>query len=72
MKIIVKAVAALMSGGWYAFIGCFGAFLGEAEADVWKSVLDYTYFDADNGYFKDYPERRGESLVKRIWRVMKS
>lgn len=66
---IVKGISSFIKGGWYALIGTAGGFVGEAIADVWKQVLDYAWFDDENGYLKDYPDRKNESLGKRLWRI---
>lgn len=70
-KILVKGVSSFVSGGWFALIGACGAFLGESGANVIKNVADYVYFDAENGYLKDNPGKENESVVKRLWEVIK-
>lgn len=70
-KILVKGVSSFVSGGWFALIGACGAFVGEAGANVIKNVADYVWFDAENGYFKDNPGKEDESVIKRLWEVMK-
>lgn len=72
---LIKTVASLtgsfLSGGVTALFGALGAFGGESVAYIWKEVLDYTYFDAENGYLKDHPERKNENVVTRIRRTLK-
>jgi len=74
IKIIRTAASlagSLMGGGVTALFGTLGAFGGESVAMIWKEVLDYTYFDAENGYLKDHPERKDESVATRLRRTLK-
>lgn len=72
---VIRTAASLAgsfaSGGVTALFGALGAFGGESVAAIWKEVLDYTYFDDENGYLKDHPERKDENVVTRIRRTLK-
>lgn len=70
-RILVKGISSFVSGGWFALIGACGAFLGESGANVIKNAADYVWFDAENGYLKDNPGKEDESVIKRLWEVMK-
>lgn len=69
IRAVTKLGGAALSGGLTAFIGALGAFVGESAANVLKPVFDYIWFDAETGYLKDFPERKDESIIKRLWRL---
>lgn len=70
-RILVRGVSSYLKGGWFSVIGTFGAFLGEDAAIAIKNMADYVYFNAENGYLKDNPGKEDESVVKRLWEVMR-
>ena len=69
IRAVTKLGGAALSGGLTAFIGALAAFVGESAANILKPVFDYIWFDQENGYLKDYPERTNESIIKRLWRI---
>jgi hypothetical protein len=71
IKTVTKLGGAALSGEATAFIGAIGAFLGESGANVIKNAADYVWFDSADGYLKDNPGKEDESVVKRLWEVMK-
>ena len=71
MRTIIRGISSFIRGGWFAVIGTCGAFVGEAAANIIKNTSDYIWFDAENGYLKDNPGKENESIIKRLWEVMK-
>ena len=68
--ITAKYLGAYLSGGLTALFGAIGAStLGQPGANTLNNLLEYTIFNPDRGYFKDFPDRREEKAFKRIWRV---
>ena len=70
-RIITRGISSFLKGGWFSVIGTCGAFLGEDAAIAIKNMADYVYFNAENGYLKDNPGKENESVIKRLWEVMR-
>lgn len=65
-----KYIGAALSGGATALAGALGAsIVGKSTSQIIEDFMDYTVFNVQNGYFKDFPDRKGESVIKRMWRV---
>lgn len=69
-RTIIRGVSSFLEGGWFAAIGTCGAFLGEDAAIAIKNMVNYIYFNAENGYLKDNPGKEEESVIKRLWEVV--
>lgn len=64
-----KVGGAFLSGGVYAAVGAVGAMAGEKAVKIMTPVMDYAVFDPENGYFKDFPDRRDDGVAKRLWTI---
>lgn len=71
IKTVASLTRAAVSGGATAFVGALAAFGADASANIVTKVLDYAWFNAEGGIFKDIPESKNESVAKRIWRIVK-
>ena len=70
-RILVRGVSSFLKGGGFSVIGTLGAFLGEDAAIAIKNMANYVYFNAEGGYLKDNPGKENESVIKRLWEVMR-
>ena len=71
IRTVAGLTRAAVSGGATAFVGALAAFGADASANIVTTVLDYAWFNAEEGIFKDIPESKNESVAKRIWRIVK-
>lgn len=72
LRTLIRGVTSFVEGGVFAFIGTCGALIGESVVTgIVKPVVGYVWLDAENGYLKDFPEYKDDSIIKRLWRIRK-
>ena len=69
IRTIATLTRAAVSGEATAFVAALAAYIADAGANIVTTVLDYAWFNAETGIFKDIPESKNSSVIKRIWRI---
>ena len=65
-----KLAGTYLSGGVGAAVTALGAIAGDKAVKIIEPIMDYAIFDPENGYFQDFPDRKNDNYVKRVWRIM--
>lgn len=72
VKFIITAASvtgAAMSGGLVAAIGALGGIAGNRAINILEPIMDYAILDPENGYYKDFPEGKKDSYLKRFYKM---
>lgn len=69
--LIIKVIRAFFTGGITAIGACFGGYLANSFMNIAKDVGNYVFFDKENGWEKDHPNKKDVPVTEKLSTIMK-